>query len=204
MDQDAAKSIVPSEELLDAMIRAFSTLSLERPKPYDRSQMPAGSVVISGIGLGLPGADKMVMDPDNVFRVLQGEQLIDLIPERFRKAILKKRITRLVKSSDGGGRFDVLDSQDKVIKLAARPGSFDLAQEYGVDPDLVEALDITSQLAMAAGLDALAEAGIPLQQRFKKTTTGKYLPDSLWASRWIARRNRYHFREHFSGTVPIP
>ena len=45
-------------------------------------------------------------------------------------------------------------------------------------PDkLVEALDTTTQLAMAAGLDALREAGIPLVQTLKKTTTGKYLPD---------------------------
>ncbi len=45
---------------------------------------------------------------------------------------------------------------------------------------LIEALDITTQLAMAAGLDALREAGIPLVQTYKKTTTGKFLPD-----RWL-------------------
>ena len=45
-------------------------------------------------------------------------------------------------------------------------------------PDkLVEALDVTTQLAMAAGLDALREAGIPLVQKYRKTTTGRYLPD---------------------------
>ena len=33
---------------------------------------------------------------------------------------------------------------------------------------------------MAAGLDALREAGIPLVQTWKKTTTGKYLPE-----RWM-------------------
>ncbi len=32
---------------------------------------------------------------------------------------------------------------------------------------LVEALDITTQLAMAAGLDALREAGIPLVQTYR-------------------------------------
>ena len=39
---------------------------------------------------------------------------------------------------------------------------------------------LTTQLAMAAGLDALREAGIPLVQTWKKTTTGKYLPE-----RWM-------------------
>ncbi len=46
---------------------------------------PSGSVVISGTGLGLPGAEKQVMDPDNALRILRGEQFVDLIPERFRK-----------------------------------------------------------------------------------------------------------------------
>ena len=53
-------------------------------------------IVISGTGLGLPGAEKPVMDPDNAMRILQGEQFIDLIPERFRKSMANKRITRLV------------------------------------------------------------------------------------------------------------
>ena len=63
-----------------------------------------------------------------------------------------------------------------MIRLAGRPGSFDLAEEYDVPQKLVDALDITTQLAMAAGLDALREAGIPLTMTYKKTSTGSYLP----------------------------
>jgi malonyl CoA-acyl carrier protein transacylase len=147
---------------------------------FDRNQAPTGSVVISGTGLGLPGAEKQVMDPDNAMRILRGEQFIDLIPERFRRQILAKRVTRLVKGADGGGRFETIADSDEVIKLAARPGSFDLTEEYGVPAKLVEALDITTQLAIAAGLDALREAGIPLVQSYHKTTKGTFLPD-----RWM-------------------
>ena len=139
-----------------------------------------GSVVISGTGLGLPGAEKQVMDPDNALRILRGEQFVDLIPERFRKLMVNKRITRLVKAADGNGSFATIAEHDEVIKLAGRPGSFDLAEEYGVPQKLIDALDITSELAMAAGLDALREAGIPLVQTYKQTTTGKHLPD-----RWM-------------------
>jgi malonyl CoA-acyl carrier protein transacylase len=148
--------------------------------PYDRNNIPLGSVVISGAGLGLPGAEKPVMDPDNAMRILRGEQFVDLIPERFRKLMLAKRITRLVKSEDGSGHFETLSDPNEVIKLAARPGAFDLAEEYGVPTKLIEALDITTQLAMAAGLDALREAGIPLVQTYKKTSKGTYLPE-----RWM-------------------
>ncbi|MBI3941379.1 MAG: SDR family NAD(P)-dependent oxidoreductase [Chloroflexi bacterium] len=148
--------------------------------PYDRNDVPVGSVVISGTGLGLPGAEKSVMDPDNALRILCGDQFIDLIPERFRKLMLRKHVTRLVKSADGSGSLEAITDPDEVIKLAGRPGYFDLTEEYGVPEKLVEALDITTQLAIAAGLDALREAGIPLVQTYKRTTTGKYLPE-----RWL-------------------
>ncbi|RPI26782.1 MAG: beta-ketoacyl synthase, partial [Chloroflexota bacterium] len=87
---------------------------------------------------------------------------------------------RLVKSEDGSGSFEPIHDPDEVIKLAGRPGFFDLAGEYGVPDKLIEALDITTQLAMAAGLDALREAGIPLVQSYRRVSTGKFLPD-----RWM-------------------
>ncbi|MCA9897220.1 MAG: SDR family NAD(P)-dependent oxidoreductase [Anaerolineales bacterium] len=145
-------------------------------RPYQRHQEPLGSVVISGTGLGLPGAEKPVMDPDNALRILHGEQFVDLIPERFRRKMVGKQITRLVKDADGNGSFATIDDQNEVIRLAGRPGSFDLAEEYEVPQKLVDALDITTQLAIAAGLDALREAGIPLAMTYKKTTTGSTLP----------------------------
>ena len=124
-------------------------------QPSDRNDPPLGSVVISGTGLGLPGPNKPLMDPDNALRILRGEQFIDLIPERYRQRILDKRITRLVKSEDGTGSFQVITDPAEVLKLAGRAGQFDLAEEYGVPAKLVEALDITTQYCFAAGLDAL-------------------------------------------------
>ncbi|MBW7885139.1 MAG: acyltransferase domain-containing protein, partial [Caldilineaceae bacterium] len=146
----------------------------------DRNNVPQGSVVISGTGLGLPGAHKSIMDPDNALRILRGEQFVDLIPERFRTRMAGKRITRLVKDGDGNGHFEVIEETSEVIKLAGRGGAFDLTEEYGVPAKLVEALDITTQLAVAAGLDALREAGIPLVQTYRPTSKGTYLPE-----RWL-------------------
>ena len=94
--------------------------------------------------------------------------------------MLDKRVTRLVKAEDGSGRFERIVDTGDVIKLAGRPGAFDLTEEYGVPAKLVEALDVTSQLAMAAGLDALREAGLPLVQTYRRTSTGRFLPD-----RWL-------------------
>jgi malonyl CoA-acyl carrier protein transacylase len=172
------------EELRTLLAKTLESLPAASPAraagPYDRNDVPQGSVVISGTGLGLPGADKAVMDPRNAARILAGEQFIGPVPQRHREGMASRRVTQLVKTADGSGHFQTIDNPKDVIKLAALPGSFDLTAEYGVSDKLVEALDSTSQLAMAAGLDALREAGIPLVQTWKKTTTGKYLPE-----RWM-------------------
>ena len=91
--------------------------------------------------------------------------------------MLDKHVTRLVKGDDGSARFETIDRLDDVIKLAARAGAFDLHEEFGVDEDRIEALGRATQLAMAAGIDALRDAGIPLVLRYKTTTTGTQLPD---------------------------
>jgi acyl transferase domain-containing protein/NAD(P)-dependent dehydrogenase (short-subunit alcohol dehydrogenase family)/acyl carrier protein len=166
---------------IETVTQMFASMlhSIGQPggRALDRNDAPAGSVVVSGTGLGLPGAEKAIMDPANAERILRGEQFIDLLPERFRVQMANKRVTRVVKAEDGSGSFQTIDDTADVIKLAGRPGTFDFAAEYGVSPKLVEALDTTTQLAMAAGIDALREAGIPLIQTWRKTTTGKFLPD---------------------------
>ena len=134
-------------------------------------------VVVSGAALGLPGTEK-VFDDSNLGRLMKGEQGIDAIPMRLRKAMVDKHITRLVKSDEGGGpRFETIDSAAEVIKLAARAGDFDLAREFGIPQDRIDAFDRTTRLALGAGIDALRDAGIPLVMRYKTTTTGTKLPD---------------------------
>ena len=174
------------EELAQVLARTISAAAA-RPAtselgagPLDRNSPPTGSVVITGCALGLPGPDKPVMDPQNVDRILRGEQLIDLLPARFRYQMARKQVTRVVKTPEGDGRFETINDSAEVLKLAGRAGPFDLAAEYGVPQKLVEALDSTSQLAIAVGIDALREAGIPLVQTWRRTTKGTFLPD-----RWM-------------------
>ena len=136
-------------------------------------------VVITGAALGLPGTER-VFDDSNLARLLAGDQFIDLIPTRLRKAMLEKHITRLVKSDNGGPTFETINNMTDVIKLAGRGGTFDLASEFGVSTEHLAALDRSSQLAIAAGIDALRDAGIPLVMRYKTTSKGTQLPDR-WA-----------------------
>ncbi len=140
---------------------------------------PSEPVVISGAALGLPGTE-LIFDDANVGRILNGEQCLDVIPTRFRRAMLDKHITRLVKNEQGGATFEVIDSAADVIKLAGRGGTFDLGSEFGVSAERLPALDITTRLAIGAGLDALRDAGIPLVMRYRTTSKGTHLPD-----RWV-------------------
>ena len=95
------------------------------------------------------------------------------IPARFRRAMLDKHITRLVKSENGGARFETINDVADVIKLAGRGGAFDLESEFGISADRMAALDRVTQLAIAAGIDALRDAGIPLVMRYKTTTKAR-------------------------------
>jgi acyl transferase domain-containing protein/NAD(P)-dependent dehydrogenase (short-subunit alcohol dehydrogenase family) len=133
-------------------------------------------VVITGAALGLPGTEH-IFDDGNIGRILRGEQFIDAIPTRFRRAMLDKHITRLMKSENGEPTFETITDVADVIKLAGRGGVFDLENEFGISADRVGALDRVTQLAIAAGLDALRDAGIPLVMRYKTTTKGTQLPE---------------------------
>jgi acyl transferase domain-containing protein/NAD(P)-dependent dehydrogenase (short-subunit alcohol dehydrogenase family) len=133
-------------------------------------------VVITGAALGLPGTEH-IFDDANIGRILRGDQFIDAIPTRFRQAMLDKHITRLVKSDNGGPTFESITSLADVIKLAARGGAFDLEKEFGVAAERIPAFDRVTGLAMAVGLDALRDAGIPLVMRYKTTTKGTQLPE---------------------------
>jgi len=133
-------------------------------------------VVITGAALGLPGTEH-IFDDTNVARILRGDQFIDLIPARFRNAMVAKHITRLVKSDNGGPTFETISNVADVIKLAGRGGAFDLEKEFGISADRLAALDRVTQLAIAAGIDALRDAGIPLVMRYKTTSKDTQLPD---------------------------
>ncbi len=133
-------------------------------------------VVVTGAALGLPGTERL-FDPTNLGRLLRGEQLIKAIPPEIRDSILDQHITRLIKRPDGSGSFELIDDAADVIKLAARAQAFDPAAEFGMSADRLPALDKTTCMAVAAGFDALYDAGIPLVQHYKTTHLGTRLPE---------------------------
>jgi acyl transferase domain-containing protein/NAD(P)-dependent dehydrogenase (short-subunit alcohol dehydrogenase family)/acyl carrier protein len=172
----------PISEREQALGELFSEF-MERGRRLFAGPAPAaqssGSIVITGAALGLPGTPRL-FDDRNLSRILHGEQFIDVVPYRFRQAMLDKQIVRLVKRADGDPTFESIDRVQDVIKLAGRAGAFDPAREFGIKPERTEAFDSTTAMAIGAGIDALRDAGVPLVQHYKTTTTGTQLPDR-WA-----------------------
>ncbi|QDG49702.1 SDR family NAD(P)-dependent oxidoreductase [Persicimonas caeni] len=134
----------------------------------------AAKVSITGTALGLPGLEDM-FDEEAVDRLLAGDNFIGDIPMDVRQEMVDKHITRLQKHKDGGGELVAVEDVAEVIKLAGRGGDdFDL-EEWGISKRMIEQLDRTSQLAIAAGINALRDAGLPLVPRYRETRSGKKL-----------------------------
>ncbi|MEZ4317290.1 MAG: SDR family NAD(P)-dependent oxidoreductase [Myxococcota bacterium] len=163
-----ARALLPAvQNLLSAAYEA-SQMNLA---PFTRT---LAEVVCSGASIGLPGGDG-VFDEGNLVSILRGDNRIDHIGDRAR-LFLEKGIVRLVKDAQtGAGSFLPVEDVDQVIRLAGIRKDFDLA-EWGADPGFVRALDITSQLAIAAGLEALRDAGIPLVRATRVSASGKTVP----------------------------
>ncbi len=136
---------------------------------------PSGSVVISGAGLGLPGRQVDMFAEDNIARILSGDSRIEPLPEETRAAMLQRRVTRLVKS-ESGAVMQTIDDLEQTVKLAGQRGHFDLEADFGIPADRTEATDISTQLAIAAGIEALRDAGIPLVMDYRETSKGTLLP----------------------------
>ncbi len=171
---------------------ALATSSVAQPARL------TGSVVISGAGLGLPGTGHAVFEDDNVQRILSGQNMIDPLREETRETLLEKRITRLNKS-DAGATMDIITDLERTIKLAGQRGEFDLAQDFGVPQERIEATDIATQLAIAAGVEALRDAGIPLVMRYRRTSLGSLLPDRWMLPEALADETGVIFGSAFPG-----
>ena len=90
----------------------------------------------------------------------------------MKQKLVDKKIVRLVKSEDGTSRLVSADTFETVPQLAGRGGVFDLIEQYGIDPKLVEAFDIATSLAFASGLEALRDAGLPCSPLSKPIAPG--------------------------------
>lgn len=143
-----------------------------------------GEIVCSGISVGVPGQDRVFGDTIHQ-AIFDGRNHIHQLADETVQAILDKNITRLQKGADGTAQYVPITDPEQSVHLAGQLGEFDLSEEFGIEERLRDGLDKASQLAFAAGLDALRNAHIPLVPRYrvtrsgKKVTNGWALPESM-------------------------
>lgn len=138
-------------------------------------------VVISGIAAGLPSDIRFPFDKENLDDLILGKNFIKRVPENSRREMLEKNVERLFKGPSGEAELQVVHDMSGVIKLAGFFENDDsLVEEFGLERRLIEAMDVTTRMAVAAGLEALREAGIPLVQQTRTTSAGIELPEA-WA-----------------------
>ncbi len=134
-----------------------------------------GRIVVSGVSVGLPGTGNRVFNDDNFDRILAGNNFIEPLSTSEKEKILDMNITRVFKEPDGNARLLNITSTKDVIQLAGKLGYFDLKTEYGIDYNY----DVTISLAIAAGIEALKDARIPLVQQYRQTSHGSRIPDGF-------------------------
>ncbi|CCI49086.1 unnamed protein product [Albugo candida] len=117
-------------------------------------------VFVTGMGIQLPGSSD-VSSPKEAFQaLLRGTNRIERLRESAIDTMLDKNISVLKKTSTGR-KMEPVTQRHESIQVAARistsPG-VDLAGTYGLDPVIVETMDLATTIAIAAGLDALHAA----------------------------------------------
>ncbi len=135
----------------------------------ERFNFNTHKILISGVSVGLPGKARQVFAKDNFDAILNGENFIEPLPAEAMEQLTDKNITKLFKEPDGNARFVQITKTEDVIHLAGQLGYFNLTDEYGIK----EQYDMVMAMGIAAGIEALKDANIPLVMQYKKMKGGK-------------------------------
>lgn len=142
----------------------------------ERFEFDTSNIIISGVSVGLPGKARHVFAKDNFDAILNGRNFIEPLTPEAQGLIIDKNITKLYKQPDGNARFVQITKTEDVIHLAGQLGYFDLTDEYGIKKQY----DISMAIGIAAGIEALKDANIPLVMQYKKMKGGKTMvPDGF-------------------------
>ena len=160
-------------EVINAACAGAALLTLvlvvRRPKAAARAGAPGArrvalepceGCVVSGVGLGLPGTGRKVFCGANAAALLRGECLIEPLGDDQADALLARRVVQLQKSKEKGPTKVPITRREQTVGVSARLGDFDLSAEYGVPKALAQTMGKATQIAVAAGLEALKDAGL--------------------------------------------
>jgi len=138
----------------------------------------AGNVVYSGVSVGLPGTFKKAFSDDNFDILFEGTNLIEMLTEEEQNSILDLNITRILKTEEKT-EFRKVSSINEMIKFAGKFGQMSMIEDYLMDEKMLKQTCLAACAGIAAGYEALKDAGIPLVREYIKTASGSLLPGRL-------------------------
>ncbi|HEY9061759.1 MAG TPA: SDR family NAD(P)-dependent oxidoreductase [Pseudobacteroides sp.] len=136
------------------------------------------SLVYSGASMGLPGTFKKAFTDDNFKYILDGKNMIELLTDEEAQSILDLNITRLIKG-EKEAVFKKISTINEVIHLSGKMGKMDMINDYLIDEKILTQMTQSVCAGVAAGYEALKDAGIPLIREYRKTASGASLPGRL-------------------------
>lgn len=173
---------VPSRASLSGVTAVTERTVIENI-PFSKASptdSPAGgeSLVYSGVSIGLPGSFKKIFADDNFDLLCEGKNFIELLTDDDLRNMLDLNITRLIKSEEKTA-FKQLSSINDLIRLAGRLGKMDMVEDYLVDEQTLQQMTTAICAGVAAGYEALRDAGIPLVREWIPTSSGTGFPGRL-------------------------
>ncbi|KAL7694134.1 putative hydroxymethylglutaryl-CoA synthase, beta-ketoacyl synthase, thiolase [Plasmopara halstedii] len=166
-------SIPPGEfylDHIDAMGRRFYARSepqdhvdidTQHERVVKNIQELGGAVYVVGTSVGLPGQTKVFEGEESVMKLLRGENCISKLTSVDKKRMITQKIVHVQKDMITGNITQMpVSSVEECIQVSAVVARIDLEKEYGIAATIAHSMDDTTQLAVAAGLEAVRNAGL--------------------------------------------
>ncbi|ETN12090.1 hydroxymethylglutaryl-CoA synthase [Phytophthora nicotianae INRA-310] len=133
----------------------------EQQRLVKSTQELAGAVYVAGTSVGLPGQAKVFEGEKSIEKLLQGENCICELSDKDKDRMVAQNITQVHKDkATGEVTRSPVSTHDKCIQVSAVVNDVDLEKDYGIAATIANSMDKPTQLAVAAGLEAVRNAGL--------------------------------------------
>ncbi|KAF4315906.1 hypothetical protein BBO99_00007959 [Phytophthora kernoviae] len=135
--------------------------NLEKQRICKATQELAGAVYVVGTSVGLPGQPKVFEGLQSVDKLLRGENCIQQLSDDAKDDMISQNIVQIIKDKATGAVTRApVDTREKCIQVSAVAEHVDLEKDYGIAATIANSMDEPTQLAVAAGLEAVRNAGL--------------------------------------------
>lgn len=125
------------------------------------AQELAGAVYVTGTSVGLPGQAKAFEGEQSVEKLLAGENCISPVTDAAKDKMIAQNIVQVHKDKTSGEMtLTPVSTREKCIQVSAVVNHVDLEKDYGIAATIARSMDEPTQLAVAAGLEAVRNAGL--------------------------------------------